>query len=126
MYAAYTNAKTGMIDKEAAINDLLSQIEVVENKCVLIQHELADSVNELGKIALRPNCFKSANEYIDQMIQNENDSKAAGFRDRVKVLESMKEKNDMIDKTMRNEPLFKAKADVLKTLEQQGLLKRRR
>lgn len=121
--ALYKNAKDGMNAKEKVIYGLLNDLDIVQNQCLLIQQQLQDSIARLNQIALRPNCFKSTNEYIDQMIKSEKDAKEKGWQGRVDALEAIRKKNELAEKLMsKDTTVFKPRLEVLKELQAKGLL----
>merc|ERR1712045_449444 len=56
-----------------------------------------DCLNQLSKIALRPNVL-SQDDYIDKLIQSEESEKKPGYKNRVKALKGLKEKQDILSK----------------------------
>jgi len=56
-----------------------------------------DCLNQLSKIALRPNVL-SQDDYIDKLIQSEEAEKKPGYQNRVQALKGLKEKQDILSK----------------------------
>jgi hypothetical protein len=59
-----------------------------------------ECLNELSKIALRPNVL-TQDDYIDKLIKAEENDKLPDWKKRVKALESLKEKNKMMTDIQR-------------------------
>jgi len=66
-------------------------------ECYSIQEEIKHCIKKLKEEALYPNVNETAEEYIDLQIESEKTEKKAGYKDRIKALESIKQNNKLIN-----------------------------
>ena len=64
-----------------------------DNKALVI--EVKQLINRLQEIALKPNPISEI-EYIDILIENEKEAKKQGYKERVKILEELRQKAENI------------------------------
>ena len=64
-----------------------------DNKALVT--EVKQLINKLQQIALKPNPISEI-EYIDILIENENDAKKQGYKERVKILQELRQKAENI------------------------------
>jgi hypothetical protein len=70
-------------------------------ECYYIQDEIKVCIDKLKKEALYPNVNETAEEYIDLQIESERSEKKAGYKDRIKTLESIKQNNKLINQMFK-------------------------
>ena len=79
------NKNLNVIDQiKAEYNELME-----DNKNLVT--EVKDCINRLQEIALRPHPISEI-EYIDILIENEEEAKKIGYKDRVKILKELRQK----------------------------------
>jgi GTP-binding protein EngB required for normal cell division len=121
----YKSAIEGLNSREKVVYGLINEIEDIQLRCLDIQEQLRVSIEKLNQIALRPNCFKTTADYIEQLIFNEEENKQKGWQARVSALKEIKKKNDIADQMIQNDhtQIFKPKSEMLQKLIQEGALK---
>ena len=70
-------------------------------ECYCIQDEIKVCIDKLKKEALYPNVNETAEEYIDLQIESERSEKKAGYKDRIKALETIKQNNKLINQMFK-------------------------
>ena len=76
-------------------------------ECYYIQDEIKVCIDKLKKEALYPNVNETAEEYIDLQIESERSEKKAGYKDRIKTLESIKQNNKLINQMFKEGTTYK-------------------
>ena len=76
-------------------------------ECYYIQDEIKVCIDKLKKEALYPNVNETAEEYIDLQIESERSEKKAGYKDRIKTLESIKQNNKLINQMFKEGATYK-------------------
>ena len=74
----------------------ITELQDVEYQLNGLIGDVKNCLNELSQIALRPNVL-SQDDYIDKLIQSEEDEKKPGWKKRVGALRDLKEKRDVIN-----------------------------
>ena len=69
-------------------------------ECCAIHEEIKDCVDKLEKEALYPN-VNSSDEYIDALIVKEKNEKKTGYEERIKILETIKQNNRLINQMFK-------------------------
>jgi len=90
-----SNNKLSLSEQIIRGKELELEKKMVE--CYYIQDEIKICINKLKKEALYPNVNETAEEYIDLQIESERTEKKAGYKDRIKTLESIKQNNKLIN-----------------------------
>ncbi|XP_039592057.1 uncharacterized protein LOC120515271 [Polypterus senegalus] len=101
----YEQAKGEKMTTEQVFERLQHELDVVEeevHKLIEVSH---DCIKQLEEIALRPNPL-STPEYIELLIQAEEQEAKPGWMDRVKALQEVREQAMIIVKLSRNEKLL--------------------
>ncbi|GAB1226166.1 hypothetical protein ENUP19_0277G0002 [Entamoeba nuttalli] len=70
-------------------------------ECYDKEQEIIECVNTLSEIALN-NKVTSSNEYLDMLIETENEEKKPGYEARVEGYKKLKKANEMIEDIMKN------------------------
>ena len=64
--------------------------------CYAVYDEIKNYINKLNREALYINA-KTQEEYIDLQIEKENSEQTAGFEERIKILESIKQNKELVE-----------------------------
>eukprot|EP00483_Globobulimina_turgida_P005640 UN05650 len=97
---SHNNAKNALSASQRMLNDIENDLKTIEQD---VKGKIASCQklrNELERIALRPQ-LSTVGDYIDQLIENENDSV---YRDaeKIKMLKDLKKQELMIAKIQSN------------------------
>uniref|UniRef100_A0A8C4TLN0 AIG1-type G domain-containing protein n=1 Tax=Erpetoichthys calabaricus TaxID=27687 RepID=A0A8C4TLN0_ERPCA len=101
----YEKAKGEKMTTEQVFERLQHELDVVEEELHRLITESYESIKRLQEIALRPNPL-STPEYIELLIQAEEQEAKPGWMERVKSLQEVKEQAVIIVKLSRNEELL--------------------
>ena len=82
-------------------NDLME-----ENKTLVTEVKML--INKLQQIALKPNPISEI-EYIDILIENENEAKKQGYKDRVRILHELRQKAENVRDISEDKFSFQSK-----------------
>lgn len=85
----YDEANKGMIDKEKIMEGLVSDIHKSMDKVTQLIGKMKKCRERLNEIAMRPHTMPSE-EYLQQMIKNEENGQQPGWQNRVAVLDQLK------------------------------------
>ncbi|XP_078514839.1 uncharacterized protein LOC144773588 [Lissotriton helveticus] len=114
--AKYENASGGVMTAEKIFDELLLEYAAVENTVVNLIEKSSSSLRRLQEIALKPNPF-STPEYIDLMIQAEERELKAGYKERIKSLNVVREQALLIQKIANNEGLLPEESKKYKSMQ---------
>jgi len=98
-------------------NGLRKDIEKKERVVINSVKDIKFCINEINRLALRANILQT-NEYFDLLIESERKHRKLNWQARVKLIESLKKKNEMLrevtndDWSPFSEKLNKAQADM--------------
>ncbi|XP_039592071.1 uncharacterized protein LOC120515276 [Polypterus senegalus] len=101
----FEKAKGEKMTTEQVFERLQHELDVVEEKLRKLIEVSHDCIKQLEEIALRPNPL-STPEYIELLIQAEEQEAKPGWMERVKSLQEVKKKAVIIEKLSRNEKLL--------------------
>ncbi|XP_039592090.1 uncharacterized protein LOC120515283 isoform X2 [Polypterus senegalus] len=101
----YEKAKGEKMATEQVLEWLQHELDVVKEEVHKPNKDFHDCIKRLEEIALRPNPLSSP-EYIDLLIQAEEQEAKPGWMERVKSLQEVKEQAMIIEKLSRNEELL--------------------
>ncbi|GAB1221139.1 hypothetical protein ENUP19_0065G0015 [Entamoeba nuttalli] len=112
----YNAGKKGMASAESALKKLEEEYYKIKMECYDKEIEIVECVNKLSEIALNGK-VTSSNEYLDIMIQTENDEKKPGYEARVEGYKQLKQANEIIESVMKNSTSKKSKEEIRKEFE---------
>lgn len=115
--AKYENASGGVMTAEKVFDELLLEYAVVENTVVNLIEKSSSSLRRLQDIALKPNPLATP-EYIDLMIQAEEQELKAGYKDRIKSLYVVRDQALLIHKIANNQKLLPEESKKYKSLQE--------
>ena len=95
--AKYDGANKGIADKTKILDGLLAEFEGTCEVLTSYLVRMNKCRQRLSEIAMRPRVIPSE-EYIHMMIENEKNNQRPGYQDRIKVLEDLKKKSEMLRK----------------------------
>eukprot|EP01083_Nonionella_stella_P267409 903392_1 len=98
----YCDATSKKSAEEQIMAGSVTELAVVEEQLNGLISSVRDCLNELGKIALRPNVL-SQDDYIDKLIQSEEAERKPGYLKRIHALKGLKEKQDTLAKLNRDD-----------------------
>ncbi|GAB1223191.1 hypothetical protein ENUP19_0136G0028 [Entamoeba nuttalli] len=116
IYKRYNAGKKGMASAESALKKLEEEYYKIKMECYDKQQEIVECVNKLSEIALNGK-VTSSNEYLDIMIQTENDEKKPGYEARVEGYKQLKQANEIIESVMKNSTSKKRKDEIKAEVE---------
>ena len=96
-----SNNKLSLSEQIIRGKELELERKMVE--CYSIQDDIKKCIQKLKEEALYPNVNETAEEYIDLQIESEKTEKKAGYKDRIKALESIKQNNKLINQMFLEE-----------------------
>ena len=94
----YTNAKNELSTSQQIINEIDEDLTTIEIECHELQENIKSNLNILEKSALNTNSHESTEEYLKNMIINEQNEKKEGYLDRIKALKEFQKQNEIIKK----------------------------
>uniref|UniRef100_UPI00358E700B uncharacterized protein n=1 Tax=Myxine glutinosa TaxID=7769 RepID=UPI00358E700B len=101
----YEEALGEKMTTEKMFQQLQMELDVCEQKVLELVEETSQCLKRLNEIALRPNPLQTP-EYIDLLIEGEKQEAKAGFKERIKSLNGLRECAVIIAKIANNEPLL--------------------
>ncbi|KAL3989021.1 hypothetical protein ACER0C_013339 [Sarotherodon galilaeus] len=103
------------------------EIVHLQDMMVSLMDQSAQCITRLQEISLRPNPLTTP-EYIDMMIEGERSEAKEGYQARIKSLEAMKERANLISKVTRRDKLSKTEEELSEErkekTEKQGFVKK--
>ncbi|BFU18677.1 hypothetical protein conserved [Entamoeba histolytica] len=111
VFERYNEGKKGVANAEAMLKKLEEEFYKIQMDCRDKQQEIVECVNTLSEIALN-NKVTSSNEYLDMLIQTENDEKKPGYEARIEGYKKLKKANEMIEDIMKNSTTKKSEAEI--------------
>ncbi|XP_047223727.1 uncharacterized protein LOC124870140 [Girardinichthys multiradiatus] len=123
----YEKAAKEKLTTEQLIERQEEEIAHLQDIMLSLMDQSADCITRLQEIALRPNPL-AAPDYIDMLIEGEKAEAKKGYEARIKSLEEMKEKAQLMSKVSQQDKLTKPEeqlsAERQKRKESGGYLKR--
>ncbi|XP_035989430.1 uncharacterized protein LOC105922847 [Fundulus heteroclitus] len=123
----YEKAAKEKLTTEQLIERQEEEIAHLQDMMLSLVDQSANCITRLQEIALRPNPL-AAPDYIDMMIKGEEAEAKQGYQARIKSLEQIKEKAQLISKVSRRDNLTKTpeqlSAERQKTKESKGIMQK--
>ena len=94
---SYLDTKIQLL--KGAKNELIN----IYNECIITQDLIIKSINRLKQIALIKNYFELLEEYIELLIEYENNYKISGFKTRIEQLEHLKQQKIILKEIYKGE-----------------------
>ena len=88
--AKYGKAVKGMNKVQSMIHNIEHELQFLRNLVLELIQNIRKSLNRLGEIALKANPLTEV-EYIDLLIQSEEDQAKQGYQDRIKYYKEVKQ-----------------------------------
>ena len=83
--------------KDIVLQGIVLRIENMQARAFVFMRKVKSNLARLSEIALRPNPLTTTN-YIDILMQSEEQTAAAGFEERIKCLKKVREQAELIEK----------------------------
>jgi hypothetical protein len=103
----YVNANSNLSVAKQIIEGLNNEFNNIFIKVFNIQEELKKCIERLNQIALKPNVFKSSEDYIDLLINSEEMEKKDGYINRIKALKELKKEHKIINEAFNGQNAIK-------------------
>ncbi|EDR25044.1 hypothetical protein, conserved [Entamoeba dispar SAW760] len=116
VFERYNEGKEGMANAENLLKKLEEEYYEIQIDCYDKQQEIIDCNNRLSEIALNGR-INNSNEYLDQLIETENEGKKSGYKERINGYKQLKETNKMIEDIMKNSITKKSREEIKAELE---------
>ncbi|BFU21273.1 Zeta toxin/Type II/IV secretion system protein/Elongation factor Tu GTP binding domain/Septin/AIG1 family/50S ribosome-binding GTPase, putative [Entamoeba histolytica] len=107
----YNEGKKGMASAESMLKKLEEDYYKIQMECYDKEVEIVECINTLSAIALNDK-ITGSNEYLDIMIQSENDEKKTGYKVRIEGYKQLKQANDIIEGIMKKSTTKKSKDEI--------------
>ena len=104
--AKYDEANKGKLDKEKIMEGLMADLQKSQQSVADLLVRMKTCKERLNEIAMRPHTMPSE-EYIQQMIDNENNNQQPGWKGRVAALQKLKDDSRLLKDA--EDPEFSAK-----------------
>ncbi|GAB1224261.1 hypothetical protein ENUP19_0182G0002 [Entamoeba nuttalli] len=101
VFERYNEGKKGVANAESILRKLEEEYDKIQMECYDKEQEIIECVNKLSEIALNKK-VNSSNEYLDMLIQTENEEKKPGYEVRIEGYKKLKQTNEMIEDIMKN------------------------
>ncbi|XP_063819140.1 uncharacterized protein LOC135057172 [Pseudophryne corroboree] len=101
----YEAASGKMMTVEKLFKELKMEYDIVKEAVFGLIDQSSQSLKRLREIALRPNPL-STTEYIDLMIQSEEQEAKSGYQERIKSLHEVREQAGLLEKIQKKEKLL--------------------
>ena len=115
LYRKYSDASSNISKSQQILNGLNEEYLKLTLHCMQLQELIRESVQRLRRIALQKNVLETAEEYIDIMIQSEEQEKKPGYRDRIASLNDLKKQHKFLQEICKGQGV---EIDALKFLDQ--------
>ncbi|GAT99597.1 hypothetical protein conserved [Entamoeba histolytica] len=100
-----------MASAESMLKKLEEDYYKIQMECYDKEVEIVECINTLSAIALNDK-ITGSNEYLDIMIQSENDEKKTGYKVRIEGYKQLKQANDIIEGIMKKSTTKKSKDEI--------------
>ncbi|BFU24139.1 hypothetical protein conserved [Entamoeba histolytica] len=107
----YNEGKKGMANAESMLKKLEEEYYNIQMDCYDKEIEIIECVNKLSEIALNDK-ITSSNEYLDILIQTENEEKKTGYKVRIEGYKQLKQANEIIEDIMKKSTTKKSKEEI--------------
>uniref|UniRef100_A0A3Q2W371 AIG1-type G domain-containing protein n=1 Tax=Haplochromis burtoni TaxID=8153 RepID=A0A3Q2W371_HAPBU len=107
----YETANKEKMTVQELIERQEEEIVHLQDTVVSLIDQSAQCITRLQEISLRPNPLTTP-EYIDMMIEGERSEAKEGYQARIKSLEAMKERANLISKVTRRDKLSKTEEEL--------------
>ncbi|EDR26952.1 hypothetical protein, conserved [Entamoeba dispar SAW760] len=112
----YNEGKKGVASAEAMLKKLEEEYYKIQMDCYDKEVEIIECINILSSIALNGK-INSSNEYLDLLIETENEEKKTGYKIRIEGYKQLKQTNQIIEDIMKKSGSKKSKQEIKKELE---------
>ncbi|KAK4306401.1 hypothetical protein Pmani_021780 [Petrolisthes manimaculis] len=102
LFDRYKKAEQGMLDKQAVVKAIEEDINNLSGHLIDTIKTTQKCVDRLEKIALKPNPL-ATREYIEILIESEKQQKKHNFRDRIAMLQKLKEEVAVVQGVRSND-----------------------
>lgn len=92
----YKSAKKGKDEKQSVIDAIQEDVRVISESTMQIIEMIKVSKENLEVIALRKPNFMSPEEYMDQLIQQEQNNKSENYEKRIEMIVQLKKDQALI------------------------------
>ncbi|EMD44969.1 Hypothetical protein EHI5A_177750 [Entamoeba histolytica KU27] len=116
VFERYNEGKKGVANAEAMLKKLEEEYYKIQMEHYDKEQEIIECVNRLSEIALNGK-VTSSNEYLDILIQTENEEKKDRYKERIEEYEKLKQANEMIEDIMKKSTTKKSKEDIMAEFE---------
>lgn len=113
----YVGANKNLSDAKQIIIGLNNEFNIIFVKVFEIQEQLKKCIEKLNQIALKPNVFKSSEEYIDILINSEELEKKEGYKNRIVALKKLKKEHQLINEAFNGQSAIKDLEDFKKIIK---------
>ena len=103
----YVGANKNLSTAKQIIIGLNNEFNNIFIKVFEIQEQLKKCIERLNQIALKPNIFKSSEEYIDILINSEELEKKEGYKNRIVALKKLKKEHQLINEAFKGQSAIK-------------------
>ncbi|EDR26641.1 hypothetical protein EDI_140270 [Entamoeba dispar SAW760] len=100
-----------MVNAENMLNKLEEEYYEILMDYYDKQQRIVWCINRLSSIALNGR-INSSNEYLDLLIDSENEQKKSGYKERIEGYKELKQENEMIDYIMKKSITQKSKQEI--------------
>ena len=94
-----------LVDNVNAAKSILLNLEkeekLLKDKIKLTQEEIKQNFTELKKIAINYTKYITTNEFLDELIAEEDRTKTEGYKNRIDLYKKMKEENEVLLKNIQ-------------------------
>ncbi|EDR23012.1 hypothetical protein, conserved [Entamoeba dispar SAW760] len=112
----YNQGKKGMASAENLLNKLEDEYIKIQMDCYDKELKIIKCINILSSIALNDK-ITSSNEYLDQLIETENEEKKSGYKKRIEGYKQLKQTNEIIEGIMKKASTQKSKEEIKAEIE---------
>ncbi|EDR27868.1 hypothetical protein, conserved [Entamoeba dispar SAW760] len=112
----YNEGKEGMASAEATLAILKKEYDKIKIECHGKLIKMVECINVLSSNALNGK-ITSSNDYLDQLIESENEEQKSGYKERVKGYKELKETNEIIEYIMKKPDSKSTEGDIIKELD---------
>ncbi|EDR27742.1 hypothetical protein EDI_151990 [Entamoeba dispar SAW760] len=112
----YNEGKKGMASAENLLNKLEDEYIKIQMDCYDKELKIIKCINILSSIALNGK-ITSSNEYLDILIDSENEEKKSGYKKRIEGYKQLKQSNEIIEDIMKKSITQKSKEEIKAEIE---------
>ena len=118
----YDEGTKGLTNSQIAMKEVISKMSELGLKLLKDMNSIKDSLSELEKIALKPRVLTDE-QYFTDMIEFEKEEHKAGYQDRIKGLEIMRDQARQLNNILKTNDvsaLFPTYSETIKELKQKN------